>query len=169
MFSLGPSVGRAATGRPRARVKILASGRALATTWRAWTTIEERTIGQEDLIECAMRPIHPGEILRDELAELGLSARAFARAALDIPVNRVSQILHEQRGADTALRLARHFGTSPSSGWICRAISSSAARAGRSVRPSSGRPTPAPHRMDMTASHAHRAKPRGSHMNDSGT
>ena len=34
-----------------------------------------------------MRPIHPGEILRDELAELGLSARAFARA-LDIPVNR---------------------------------------------------------------------------------
>ena len=35
-------------------------------------------MGKEDLIECAMRPIHPGEILRDELAELGLSARAFA-------------------------------------------------------------------------------------------
>jgi addiction module HigA family antidote len=68
----------------------------------------------EKLIECAMRPIHPGEILRDELAELGLSARAFARA-LDIPVNRVTQILREQRGvsADTALRLARYFGTSP--------------------------------------------------------
>jgi antitoxin HigA-1 len=65
-------------------------------------------------IECAMRPIHPGEILRDELAELGLSARAFARA-LDIPVNRVTQILREQRGvsADTALRLVRYFGTSP--------------------------------------------------------
>jgi antitoxin HigA-1 len=67
-----------------------------------------------DLIECAMRPIHPGEILRDELVELRLSARAFARS-LDIPVNRVTQILREQRGvsADTALRLARYFGTSP--------------------------------------------------------
>jgi addiction module HigA family antidote len=61
-----------------------------------------------------MRPIHPGEILRDELAELGLSARAFARA-LDIPVNRVTQILREQRGvsADSALRLGRYFATSP--------------------------------------------------------
>ena len=68
--------------------------------------------GQEQ-IACAMRPIHPGEVLRDELVELGLSARAFARA-LDIPVNWVTQILREQRGisADTALRLARYFGTS---------------------------------------------------------
>jgi antitoxin HigA-1 len=65
-------------------------------------------------IECAMRPVHPGEILREELVELGLPARAFARA-LDIPVNRVTQILREQRGvsADTALRLGRYFGTSP--------------------------------------------------------
>ena len=61
-----------------------------------------------------MRPIHPGEILRDELAELGMSARALA-TALRIPVNRVTQILREQRGvsADTALRLGRYFGTSP--------------------------------------------------------
>lgn len=57
--------------------------------------------------------IHPGEHLREELEELGLSARAFA-GALDIPVNRVTQILNGQRGisADTALRLARYFGTS---------------------------------------------------------
>lgn len=57
--------------------------------------------------------IHPGEHLRDELEELGLSARTFAKA-LDIPVNRVTQILNGQRGvsADTALRLARYFGTS---------------------------------------------------------
>ena len=57
--------------------------------------------------------IHPGEHLRDELGELGPSARAFARL-LDIPVNRVTQILNGQRGisADTALRLARYFGTS---------------------------------------------------------
>ncbi|MGH6890749.1 MAG: HigA family addiction module antitoxin [Dongiaceae bacterium] len=54
--------------------------------------------------------IHPGEHLRDEL---GLSARAFA-GLLDIPVNRVTRILNGQRGvsADTALRLARYFGTS---------------------------------------------------------
>jgi addiction module HigA family antidote len=70
-------------------------------------------VSTEAPIECAMRPIHPGEILRDELDELGLSARAFAQA-LDIPVNRVTQILKGQRGisADTALRLARYFGTS---------------------------------------------------------
>lgn len=57
--------------------------------------------------------IHPGEHLRDELDEIGLSARAFARL-LDIPVNRVTQILNGQRGisADTALRLSRYFGTS---------------------------------------------------------
>jgi len=60
------------------------------------------------------RPVYPGEIQRDELAELGLSARAFA-GALDIPVNRFTRILREQRGvsADTALRLGRCFGTSP--------------------------------------------------------
>jgi addiction module HigA family antidote len=57
--------------------------------------------------------IHTGEHLRDELNGLGLSARAFARL-LDIPVNRMTQILNGQRGvtADTALRLARYFGTS---------------------------------------------------------
>ncbi len=71
-------------------------------------------LSHDEKIECGMRPVHPGEILRDELVELRLSARAFARA-LDIPVNRVAQILRQQRGvsADTALRLARYFGTSP--------------------------------------------------------
>ena len=61
-----------------------------------------------------MRPVHPGEILREELDVLGLSANAVARA-LGVPVNRITQILHGQRGvtADTALRLARYFGTTP--------------------------------------------------------
>lgn len=61
-----------------------------------------------------MRPIHPGEILKDELDYLGLSARQFA-AQLHIPVNRVTQIINGQRGitADTALRLAIYFGTTP--------------------------------------------------------
>lgn len=64
-------------------------------------------------IKRGLPPIHPGEQLQDELEELGMSARALAKA-LDIPVNRVTQILNGQRGvtADTALRLARYFGTS---------------------------------------------------------
>ena len=61
-----------------------------------------------------MRPMHPGEILRDELDALGLSANALSKA-LGVTVNRVTTILNGQRGvsADTALRLARYFGTSP--------------------------------------------------------
>ena len=61
-----------------------------------------------------MRPVHPGEILRDELDDLGLSANALSKA-LGVPVNRVTMILNGQRGvsADTALRLARYFGTTP--------------------------------------------------------
>ena len=61
-----------------------------------------------------MRPIHPGEILKGELAELGLSANAFAKA-LGVPTNRITGILNEQRSvtADTALRLSRFFGTTP--------------------------------------------------------
>ena len=61
-----------------------------------------------------MRPVHSGEVLRDELDELGLSASALAKA-LGVPVNRVTMILNGQRGvtADTTLRLARYFGTTP--------------------------------------------------------
>ena len=59
-----------------------------------------------------MRPVHPGEVLRDELETIGLSANALSKA-LGVPVNRVTMILNGQRGvsADTALRLARYFGT----------------------------------------------------------
>ena len=59
-----------------------------------------------------MRPVHPGEILRDELEALEMSAKAFA-AALDVPGNRITAILNGQRGvsADTALRLSRYLGT----------------------------------------------------------
>ncbi len=61
-----------------------------------------------------MRPVHPGEILREQLDELELSANALSKA-LGVPVNRVTTILNGQRGvsADTALRLARYFGTTP--------------------------------------------------------
>lgn len=60
-----------------------------------------------------MRPVHPGEVLREEfLAPLGLSAHALAQA-LRIPAPRVNDIVRERRSVtpDTALRLARHFGT----------------------------------------------------------
>ena len=61
-----------------------------------------------------MKPVQPGEILRGELDELGLSASALSKE-LGVPVNRVTMILNRQRGvsADTALRLARYFGTTP--------------------------------------------------------
>ena len=61
-----------------------------------------------------MRAIHPGEILKGELEELNLSANAFSKA-LGVPANRITAILNEQRGitADTALRLAQFFGSTP--------------------------------------------------------
>lgn len=58
---------------------------------------------------------HPGEVLREEfMVPLGLSARALS-AAIGVPANRVSEIARGRRdvSADTALRLARHFGTTP--------------------------------------------------------
>lgn len=62
----------------------------------------------------ARKPIHPGEILADELAELGISAAELARL-LHVPPNRISQIIAGKRAisADTALRLGRWFGTGP--------------------------------------------------------
>lgn len=58
---------------------------------------------------------HPGEVLREEyLVPLSLSARALAQA-IGVPPNRMSEIVAERRGitADTAMRLARHFRTTP--------------------------------------------------------
>jgi addiction module HigA family antidote len=61
----------------------------------------------------ARTPIHPGEILQDELEAFGLSAAALARD-INVPANRISQILAGKRNmtADTALRLSCYFGTS---------------------------------------------------------
>lgn len=57
-------------------------------------------------------PTHPGEILRDELDELDLSANVFA-GKIGVPTNRVTEILAGRRSvtAETALRLGRFFGT----------------------------------------------------------
>lgn len=64
-----------------------------------------------------VRPVHPGEILREELDLLGISANALSKD-LDVPVNRVTMILNGQRGvsADTATlaQLTEEVGASPS-------------------------------------------------------
>lgn len=64
------------------------------------------------MLKNRMRPVHPGEVLREEYLEpLELSANALAMA-LRVPATRIGEIVREQRGvtADTALRLARYFG-----------------------------------------------------------
>ena len=64
------------------------------------------------MIKNGMRPVHPGEILREDyLVPLGISANALAKA-LNVPAPRINDIVRERRGvsADTAMRLARYFG-----------------------------------------------------------
>ncbi len=59
-----------------------------------------------------MRPVHPGEVLREDyLLPLNLSANALAKA-LNVPAPRINDVVRERRGvtADTAMRLARYFG-----------------------------------------------------------
>jgi addiction module HigA family antidote len=91
-----------------------------------------------------MRPIHPGEILREEYLEpLGMSVNALSKA-LHVPATRMNEIVRENRGvtADTALRLARYFGTSERF-WLNlqteyelrRAQITKAAQVAREVRP----------------------------------
>jgi len=60
-----------------------------------------------------MRPVHPGRILKRELAARALSANQLA-LALRVPSGRITSILNEKRSItpDTALRLARYFGNS---------------------------------------------------------
>ena len=62
-----------------------------------------------------MPPVHPGEMLREEfLAPLGLAPYAVARA-LGVPCTRIERLAREETPVtpDTALRLARYFGTTP--------------------------------------------------------
>ncbi len=66
-----------------------------------------------------MRPVHPGEVLREDfLAPLGMSVNALA-SALGVPATRIHEIVKERRGitADTAARLARYFGGDAAS-WL---------------------------------------------------
>jgi len=59
-----------------------------------------------------MRPVHPGEVLREDfLKPLGMSVNALAQA-LRVPTPRINEVVRKRRGvsADTAMRLARYFG-----------------------------------------------------------
>lgn len=60
------------------------------------------------------RAVHPGEILKDELEEFGITPTAFARQ-IDVPPNRISQIIAGKRAVtgDTALRFGHWFGVEP--------------------------------------------------------
>jgi len=64
------------------------------------------------MIKNGMRPVHPGEVLREDfMVPLGMSANALAKA-LNVPAPRINDVVRERRGisADTAMRLARYFG-----------------------------------------------------------
>ena len=64
------------------------------------------------MVKNGMRPVHPGEVLREDyLVPLALTERALAKA-LNVPAQRINDIVRERRGvsADTAMRLARYFG-----------------------------------------------------------
>jgi len=87
-------------------------------------TIQREHLDQIDFSDVAdgtnlMPPVTPGEILREDFMKpLGLSANGLAKA-LHVPPNRITAILNGTRSitADTALRLARYFGTTPQS-WL---------------------------------------------------
>ena len=87
-------------------------------------TIRIEDLDKIDYTDVVMRggrldPVTPGEILRADFMEpFGLSANALA-IALHVPANRITAILNGQRSitADTALRLARYFNTTPQS-WL---------------------------------------------------
>ena len=79
-------------------------------------------------------PIHPGELLGDELTEIGVSLNELSRA-LRVPMNRISAIVNGKRAitVDTALRLARYFGTS-SQYWLNLQIAYDLEVADREIR-----------------------------------
>jgi antitoxin HigA-1 len=79
--------------------------------------VEAGRVDLSDVVEVGaadLPPVTPGEILRDWMDDVSLSANALARA-LRVPPNRITAILKGDRAisAETALRLGRFFGTSP--------------------------------------------------------
>ncbi len=99
-----------------------------------------------------MRPVHPGEVLREDfLAPLGMSVNALAKA-LHVPTPRINDIVRGRRGvsADTAMRLARFFGGDARSWLNLQALYdlrvaeiANAKRIEREVRPNEAKLVPA--------------------------
>jgi addiction module HigA family antidote len=86
----------------------LSGGTAKQATSKSWTTIRRKTA-------MTMKPPHPGETIKEEyLVPLGMSTTALAKE-LGIGAPRLNEIVRGRRSvtADTALRLARYFGTTP--------------------------------------------------------
>jgi antitoxin HigA-1 len=90
-----------------------------------------------------MRPVSPGEVLREQLEELGMSANALAEA-LHVPTNRITGILNETRALtpETALRLERFFTGTTAQFWLnlqtsfdLRRAELATAKALREIRP----------------------------------
>ncbi len=91
----------------------------MRTRLKSPTTIESRkglpSGPARDTRGRRMRPIHPGEMLREEfLVPLGMSAHSLA-LAIQVPATRIGEIVNERRGitAETALRLSDFFGMTP--------------------------------------------------------
>jgi addiction module HigA family antidote len=85
-------------------------GTATPTTSRLWTITERIDMPSQRKM---LPPIHPGQILREDLRDMGVSLNQLSRD-LRVPMNRISAIVNGKRSitADTAIRLARYFGTS---------------------------------------------------------
>lgn len=113
-------------------------------TSRSSTTTAERVSDTPRRLPTNREPTHPGRMLAEEFVRpLGLSQIELARR-LGVPVQRINLLIHGKRGvtADTALRLARLFGTTPEFwlhgqlAWdLHRARTGRSAQALRSIRP----------------------------------
>lgn len=75
-------------------------------------------------------PIHPGEVLMEDFIQGFAITQNKLAVSIGVPPRRINEIVHGKRAitADTALRLGRYFGMSPSSGSICRRSMSSSSR-----------------------------------------
>jgi addiction module HigA family antidote len=90
---------------------VLSGMRATLGTWELWITINEKTVMKDPVLN----PVHPGEILlKDFLEPLAISQSRLAKD-VHVPLGRIKELVLERRGisADTALRLARYFNTTP--------------------------------------------------------
>ena len=81
--------------------------------WSGPDRCRDRGLSLEEVI-VFRRAVHPGEVLKDELAEMGVTPTALARE-IDVPPNRIGQIIAGKRSVtgDTALRLGHWFGVEP--------------------------------------------------------